>query len=188
MSTRETILSCARELFMEKGYNDVSMRDIAQRTGIRVGNLTYHFPRKELLVEALFQARESRILTPEALDSPEALIAYLRHLLAVQRSSSFYFDSYIQLSQTSRRLREFQLARMAALRPLFLSSLRSLASQGFIPPERREGDFEARTEMLLTVLMLRLPGEERRFTGPEADEAVLGRSLALIGLEDGHDQ
>ena len=27
-----------------------------------------------------------------------------------------------------------------------------------------------------------------RFTGPEADEAVLGRILALIGLEDGHDQ
>ena len=64
MSTREDIPRSARALFMEKGYNGVSMRDIAEAAGIRVGNLTYHFPRKELLVETLFEARESRIQTP----------------------------------------------------------------------------------------------------------------------------
>ena len=165
MSTREDILRSARALFMEKGYNGVSMRDIAEAAGIRVGNLTYHFPRKELLVEALFEARESRIQTPGSLDTPEDLIAYLRHLLTVQRTTSIYFDSSIQLSQISERLRQFQ------------------AQRGVIPPEARPGDMERRVEMLLTVLMLRLPGEERRCSPPEADEAVLEEILTLIGLD-----
>ena len=183
MSTRADILRSARELFMEKGYNGVSMRDIAERAGIRVGNLTYYFPRKELLVEALFEARESRIMTPESLDEPEDLLAYLRHLLSVQRTTSFYFDSYIQLSQTSERLRQFQCGRMERLRGLFLASLRAMAERGVIAPEGRPGDMERRVEMLLTVVMLRLPGEERRCSPPEADEAVLDRVLTLIGLD-----
>ena len=187
MTTRETILSCARELFMERGYNNVSMRDVAEAAGIRVGNLTYHFPRKELLVEALFEARESRIFTPESLDTPEALADYLRHLLSVQRDASFYFDSYIQLSQTSQRLRQFQCSRIERLRRLFESSLGSLAAGGYIPPESRPGDFARRVETLLTVLMLRLPGEERRFSGPEADRAVLERAMMLIGIEENRD-
>ena len=188
MNTKEEILRCAEELFRKNGYNGVSMREIADAAGIRVGNLTYHFPKKELLVEALFEARERRVLTPASLDTPEELIAYLRHLLAVQRRAAFYFDSYIQLSQTSERLHRFQTEWMAALRPLFASSLRALAKSGRIPPERRAGDFEKRTEMLLTVLMLRLPGEERRFSPPEADQAVLDKLLLLIGLEDRHDE
>lgn len=183
MSTREDILRSAQALFMEKGYNGVSMRDIAEAAGIRVGNLTYHFPRKELLVEALFEARESRIQTPGSLDTPGDLIAYLRHLLTVQRTTSFYFDSYIQLSQTSERLRQFQCGRMERLRGLFLTSLRAMAQRGVIPPEARPGDMERRVEMLLTVLMLRLPGEERRCSPPEADEAVLEEILTLIGLD-----
>ncbi len=188
MGTREMILQQARELFMERGYNNVSMRDVAEAAGIRVGNLTYHFPRKELLVEALFEARESSIVTPEALNTPAELVSYLRHLLAVQRNTSFYFDSYIQLSQTSERLRQFQCSRMERLRELFLSSLRRLADRGDIPPEPREGDFARRVELLLTALMLRLPGEERRFSSPAADEAVLERILGLIGLEETYDQ
>ena len=47
MTTREKILACAEALFHQKGYNGVTMRDIAESAGIRVGNLTYYYPRKE---------------------------------------------------------------------------------------------------------------------------------------------
>ena len=101
----------------------------------------------------------------------------------MQRTTSFYFDNYIQLSQISERLRQFQCGRMERLRGLFLMSLRAMAQRGVIPPEARPGDMERRVEMLLTVLMLRLPGEERRCSPPEADEAVLEEILTLIGLD-----
>lgn len=183
MGTREIILQCARELFMERGYNSVSMRDIAEAAGIRVGNLTYHFPRKELLVEAIYSAPESKMYTPEALESPEAFREYFRHLLSVQRRAAFYFDSYIQLSQTSEYFRDIQLRRIGVLRRLFLSGLESLAARGVIAPERREGEFARRVENLLTALMLRLPGEERQFAPTETDETMLTRLMELAGLE-----
>ena len=51
--TRKEILEMSRMLFNERGFNDVSIRDIATALGISNGNLTYHFKRKEEIVEAL---------------------------------------------------------------------------------------------------------------------------------------
>ena len=180
MGTKETILRCAEELLRQKGYNEVSLREIAECAGIRVGNLTYYYPKKETLVEEIFEARGGRVYTPEALTSKAEFEAYFRHILSVQRRSAFYFDSYIQLSQTSGYFRRKQEERLAALRRLFLDGLRTMAAAGLIPPERREGEFIDRTETILTVLLLRLPGEERAASPPDADEAVLRRLMALL--------
>lgn|GEM_PF-6468068 len=181
MTTRENILACAEALFRERGYNGVSMRDIADSAGIRVGNLTYYYPRKEQLVEAIFASHSRRMLTPERLETPEEFEAYFRHLLGVQRRTAFYFDSYIQLSQTSDYFYRVQCGRMAELRVLFRDGLARLAGAGRIAPERYPGELDDRVETLLTVLMLRLPGQERQ-QGPESrDEDVLRRLMALLG-------
>ena len=52
-NTRQNILDAARKLFNEYGYNSVSLRDIANDAGISKGNLTYHFSKKEEIMEAL---------------------------------------------------------------------------------------------------------------------------------------
>ena len=44
---REKIVDTAQAMFLEKDYDSVTMRDIAGRLGISVGNLTYHYPKKE---------------------------------------------------------------------------------------------------------------------------------------------
>ena len=182
MDTKETILRAAEELFRQKGFNGVSMRDVAERAGIRVGNLTYYYPKKEQLVEAIFAQRRGTIYTPEALTSPAEFEAYFRHLLSVQRRTEFYFDSYSQLSQTSEVFRAIQTERLGALRALFLSGLRAMAGSGLIAPETREGEFADRVEMLLTVLMLRLPGAERMVSPPDWEETVLRRLMTLLGV------
>ncbi len=185
MDTRDTILRCAEALFREKGYNQVSLRDIALAAGIRVGNLTYHFPRKELLVEAIFTARGGKMLTPERLATRAEFREYFRHLLSVQRRTAFYFDSYIQLSQTSAYFRQIQCRRTAQLRELFARGLENLAAAGELPPEAYPGAFDDLAETLLTVLMLRLPGEERLLSPEEQDRTVLRRAMALLGQADG---
>ncbi len=45
--TRERILDVALELFIERGYDRTSLRDIAQRLGITKAALYYYFERKE---------------------------------------------------------------------------------------------------------------------------------------------
>ena len=54
--TREEILRTALGLLVEEGYRAMSMRRVAAACGMRVGNLTYHFPTREDLVRALFEA------------------------------------------------------------------------------------------------------------------------------------
>jgi AcrR family transcriptional regulator len=54
MDRKTAIAEKARELFNAKGTGTVSLRDIAEASGIAYGNLTYHFPRKEDLVRQLY--------------------------------------------------------------------------------------------------------------------------------------
>lgn len=50
---RERVLSVAEQLFSERGYKAVTLRDIAEALGIRQASLYHHFPggKEELFVE-----------------------------------------------------------------------------------------------------------------------------------------
>jgi AcrR family transcriptional regulator len=53
VSPRDHIVRSAAESLLEKGYAGTSVRSIAARAGVAIGNLQYYFPTKsELLVEA----------------------------------------------------------------------------------------------------------------------------------------
>jgi AcrR family transcriptional regulator len=54
--TRELILEAALHLLVEEGYRAMTMRRIAAECGMKLGNLTYHFPTREDLVRALLDA------------------------------------------------------------------------------------------------------------------------------------
>lgn len=49
----ETILKTAEKLLIDGGYNNFSMRKVAIKSGISLGNLQYYFPSKNKLLEAL---------------------------------------------------------------------------------------------------------------------------------------
>ncbi|MBS0483036.1 MAG: TetR/AcrR family transcriptional regulator [Proteobacteria bacterium] len=54
--TREQILHAALQLLVDHGYRAMSMRRVAAACGMKLGNLTYHFPTREDLVRALLDA------------------------------------------------------------------------------------------------------------------------------------
>jgi AcrR family transcriptional regulator len=53
--TRERILDAALELFRERGYEETTMRAIAEAAGVAVGNAYYYFRAKEHLVQAFYE-------------------------------------------------------------------------------------------------------------------------------------
>lgn len=71
LNARERVLSVAEMLFRHRGYNVVTMRDIAEEVGIRQASLYYHFPSKEQLfitvIEQVFQRHRQGL--HQALDS-----------------------------------------------------------------------------------------------------------------------
>ena len=53
ITAREQIVRAAADSLLENGYSGTSVRSIASRAGVAIGNLQYYFPSKsELLVEA----------------------------------------------------------------------------------------------------------------------------------------
>lgn len=52
-TSREQILQTAEVLLKSEGFHSLSTRKVSDACGISVGNLTYHFPNKVHLVEAL---------------------------------------------------------------------------------------------------------------------------------------
>lgn len=57
---RERVLEAGRQAFSEHGAG-ASLDDVAKRAGVGVGTLYRHFPTREALVEAVFQAQVDKL-------------------------------------------------------------------------------------------------------------------------------
>lgn len=90
-STRQRILEAARELFNQKSYKAVTMREIAAHAGIAVGNLTYHFQRKADIARALMDDELDATLLSEPLTGVFRLHAVLSLILDTLTRNPFYF-------------------------------------------------------------------------------------------------
>ena len=85
----EEILRSARSLFLNDGYNGLSLRRVAELAGISLGNLTYYFGTKGDLFESMiddvlgeYSGRWQRISERHADDPAAQLDAYLSFLFA----------------------------------------------------------------------------------------------------------
>jgi AcrR family transcriptional regulator len=53
--TKALILQTALEIFLERGYEETTMRVIADKAGLSLGNAYYYFRSKEYLIQAFYQ-------------------------------------------------------------------------------------------------------------------------------------
>ncbi|MFJ8544457.1 TetR/AcrR family transcriptional regulator [Streptomyces sp. NPDC093586] len=82
-ATRQAIADAALRLFLERGYDHVSIRDIADAADVSTTTVFKHFPGKEALVFDQEQDRETRLVAavrqrPDGESVPDAL---RRHVL-----------------------------------------------------------------------------------------------------------
>jgi len=70
LSTRETIIDKADQLFYQQGYAKTSFADIAKAVSISRGNFYYHFKTKDQILEAVIDARMAK--TRQMLEDWEA--------------------------------------------------------------------------------------------------------------------
>ncbi len=61
----EKMLRTALELFSSQGFGATTMRQIADRSGLSMGNLYHHFPNKEAMFQRLLEDYWTRLQDPE---------------------------------------------------------------------------------------------------------------------------
>jgi AcrR family transcriptional regulator len=75
--TKEKIFDAAVDLFAEKGYDRVSIRDIGRAVGITEAAVYRHYSSKDDILKAIFTYIESRIYPQAAEGSVDALVEAL---------------------------------------------------------------------------------------------------------------
>lgn len=82
--TKALILETALEIFRERGYEETTMRAIAEKAGVSLGNAYYYFRSKEYLIQAFYQRLHDEHFAASlpALENKDTLKA---RLLAVMR-------------------------------------------------------------------------------------------------------
>ena len=92
------IMETAERLFAERGFDGISVRDIADEAGINVAMISYYFGSKDKLMEALFEWRVGNIkIRVESLMQDESISPLQKvymlideHIERVMNKQSFY--------------------------------------------------------------------------------------------------
>src|SRR2546430_1800644 len=148
-SSRDQIIGAAAESLLESGYSGTSVRSIASKAGVAIGNLQYWFPAKsELLVEAwrylpATSVQELRRTLNQLIDplevlevGVESLWDSLRRLGDVQLAA---FDLLVQAPRTER-LRAYLPELFTRYREVIQEQLDRLGDDGRIRlTMRRDG-------------------------------------------------
>ncbi len=105
--TRERLLEAATRLFAERGFQNVTVRDICREAGANVAAVNYHFRDKlglytevwKFALEGMTRTYESVIEAGAGKNTEEKLHAYIRtflhHLLAEEEGNTCWVDRLV---------------------------------------------------------------------------------------------
>lgn len=131
--TKSQIREAAKELFNEKGYQSVSMRQIAGAARISLGTLTYHYAHKQDLLAAIMDDT-IRTFPKTAPQDIFGLHVLLGQLLKSVADARFYFNDPA-VYQASPTLQEQRDQNVGCLFDLLESSLENLVKNRLLIPE-----------------------------------------------------
>jgi AcrR family transcriptional regulator len=80
MRTKKEIKAVSRQLFNVLGVMNVTLRDVAQAMQKSYGNITYHFPTKEVLILQLFNDMHQTLASLQKPPDPANLLTYFLEL------------------------------------------------------------------------------------------------------------
>lgn len=101
-NTEQKIFDAATELFIEKGVDRTSVRDIASKAGINLALMNYYFRSKENLFDAIF----TNLVTENTRD----LLKLLNSELPLEEKIRKYVEAYIDMLNSNPLLVSFFMA------------------------------------------------------------------------------
>ena len=180
---KSEILDTAGRLFDESGGNAVSMRSIADALGISVGNLTYHYKRKEDLMEAVMQARHERC---KALPPPSNLHELDGFFTAVLERRSRGMMMGIRDTADARQAHRLHLLAVRHIGKLLTGALSSLEAAGLLRPDPARDALE---QALLGMLLFGRPSELLGgVPSPQETRRCLWQLLSLLLTGKGQEE
>ena len=174
--TRSKILSTAQRLFNENGYRKVSLRKISDAMGISIGNLTYHFKKRDEILKALLENNLVELNTDKA-KSLEDLRSHLIQMTKGIKANSFFFAD-MSLQTMDEDLYEYNSNNVKKQKEILLKKVMDLRECGIIKKSVSDEDLRdiIEMEMLSHVTWAVNSGRKNTYTTMDEDSFI---SLSL---------
>ena len=153
---KQAIMDTARQLFNEKGFHDTGMRDIATALNISVGNLTYHYKKKEDLIEAILLQDHQKYQKPKSPCTFDDLNQLLLDITDQKNSRPYYYRYYVQLAQICPAVYEMQISVLKNLREILTESFHNFVNAGLLKKDFTQ-EYNNIVDAIMTLMVYGLP-------------------------------
>lgn len=165
-ATKEKIITSAIDLFNRKGVADVTLRDIADKAGISIGNLAYHFKNKDAIILELYrqmeEERNALLSKVQFIPSFENIHEQVVSILELSLKYKFFYVSTLYIVRSypfiAKLHREYINSHIAYIKAMLDYSV----GVGNLHPETVPGYYQRLSEVVWSTLNFWLLQEEIR--------------------------
>lgn len=176
-NTRQNILDAALQLFNARGVDQVSIRDVAAKTGISHGNLCYYFPNVDSLVENLYlqlATEQDELFTQMTAQdvSLQTLKASSGGSLTLLYKYRFLMLDFVTVMRTNKKIRDHYRKLFAIRKTQFKNVFAWMIAEGYMQPEMYPGHYDKVIEQLFIVGDFWMASAEILYDGKEKDKVA----------------
>ena len=161
LTTKQRILKISEKLFFEHGIANVRLQQIADNSGISIGNLAYHFKNKEVIVEEVYN---ELLRDLSSLHSGKISYAglksfddYFSLMYSFQKENGFYLNNFWEIERTYPQIKKaWQRITNNMLARLIKRIAANVKCENFIK-EKFSGSYELLANALLLSINHRIP-------------------------------
>jgi AcrR family transcriptional regulator len=106
--TKQKILTKSLELFNSKGIYKTSLRTIANEVGISVGNLQYHFKKREDIIEALYFQLVKKMDSIFLISGDDLLKSFLnisKEIITTFYEYNFFLLDFVAITRKNQKIK-----------------------------------------------------------------------------------
>ena len=144
VTTKKKILDTAISMLNELGLSNVKLRDVSQALHISIGNLTYHYPKWENLIDDIFgqfQGGLNQLYDFFPKDISE-VVTYIERIYEIQLKYAFLFSNFYIFFQQYPKYKateeDFFINRMKIMR----EALEKLVEKKYLYPAGCEHNYD----------------------------------------------
>ena len=176
---KEEIIQNSRDLFNTHGYHEVTMRMIANKCNISVGNLTYYYAKKKDIMKELLESGEPQS-SLDTINSLQDLYHFIYVMVDGVRKNHFFFSSS-EMQSLDSDFFEANKNNVAKIHQEFMNCLFQLQNKKIISLSMQKEEIETYVSTLM-LAHLSWANEENKnssYTSLSFEEFILSHFILL---------
>ena len=176
MTTKQRILNTSLQLFNQQGIDVITVRHIAKELGMSHGNLCYHFPNTDIIIEKLYEQllnELNEILTKPTLLQGLTLKMFYEltsFIFGKLYKYKFLMQDFISIVRRNPNLKQKHRELVSSRRMLFQMGIGAAIEVGMLKPDIIEGQYENYFEQLFIISDFWLSSAEILYEGKEENK------------------